>query len=477
MAMYTDVSQIAATLPRHAGPTNLYINFDGGMVPIDPVNNPGGASYTIRSFETESGDASLDRERDIQDILFQVAEVYAPFDVQVHRIYGAGRYGTGPGDTTVFVGGNLKNETTSGSGLFRTTTKYSYSETDGPSADYPRPGHNINSDPYDVAFVDPVVGSLGLLVLRPGLSTERGADSSHANIFDIKRSIAHEAGHTFGLSHIRADGLTDPTPLAPGTVNDVMSYDSPNQFFANQSLTLTAANNNGTSTTFTGTKPYYLDYTTAFGPNVGVATYFKTQNSYLTLDFALGVRPTDQYANVADGTAVDNGTYFGLGRIGIGPGAAPKVDLSSKLIQYGTLGRLGDDQVFTITPKTSGFFATNVSVNPTVGGLRPELLVYDSTGKTLLNYADPAANGTASLTLANGSTYQIVVASQDGNSTGSYYIGISSVFHFPIFPGPATTAAQTSGADALVPLVTPTPEAGPVAPPTPAANRLKLAFA
>src|SRR4051812_12887800 len=75
---FTDVSQLAANFGRHDGPTNLYINFDGGTVPIDPVNNPNGGTNTIRSFETEAGDGSLNRQRDIQDLLFQVAEVYAP---------------------------------------------------------------------------------------------------------------------------------------------------------------------------------------------------------------------------------------------------------------------------------------------------------------------------------------------------------------------------------------------------------------
>jgi hypothetical protein len=193
-------------------------------VPIDPVNNPKGSSYSIRSFETEAGDKALNRQRDIQDLLFQVSEVYAPFDVQVHRIYGAGNYATGPGDTTVFVGANNKNANVSLIGSTYSYAKYSYAETPGASADYPRVGHNINSDPYDVAFVDPVVGSTNSVTnILASLSTERGADSSHANIFDIKRSIAHEAGHTFGLSHVRTDGKTDPTPLGAGKVNDVLS--------------------------------------------------------------------------------------------------------------------------------------------------------------------------------------------------------------------------------------------------------------
>src|SRR5262249_23703196 len=72
LTTYSDVWQPAALTPRHAGPTNLYINFDGGTVPVDPVNNPKGPTETIHPFEWEAGDGSLNRERDIQQILFQV---------------------------------------------------------------------------------------------------------------------------------------------------------------------------------------------------------------------------------------------------------------------------------------------------------------------------------------------------------------------------------------------------------------------
>src|SRR5207237_456761 len=62
--------------------------------------------------------------------------------------------------------------------------------------------HRPNSDPYDIAFVDPV-GQQG-----SGWATVEDNDL-------VSRHIAHEAGHTFGLVHT----LTAP-------VRDIMSYNA-----------------------------------------------------------------------------------------------------------------------------------------------------------------------------------------------------------------------------------------------------------
>ncbi len=203
-----------------------------------------------------------------------------------------------------------------------------------------------------MAFVDPVVGtSTNPSAYQAAEYTERGSTANQVNIFDITRSIAHEAGHTFGLSHVRTDGKTDPTPVGfSGTVNDVMSYDSSNQFFADQSLTLTAANNNGTSNQFNGPIPSYLTFVPINGDpvhTVPTTVPLKTQNSYLTLNDVLGRRPTDQYANVAKSSAVDP-LYYAQGAYGYGPGAAPKPDLDYYGTLNGTLSRPGDFHVFTI---------------------------------------------------------------------------------------------------------------------------------
>jgi hypothetical protein len=453
---YTDVSQIAALTPPHAGFTNLYINFDGGDVPLNPAGIFGEGTATIAPFETAEGDGSLNRDRDIQDILYEVSEVYAPFNVSVHRIYGAGKYGTGQGDTTVFVGGNDGDATIMRSGGKFLFTKYSYSFTPSASADYPRPGHTINSDSYDVAFVDPVVGSsTNPATYDLSEHTEFGSDSSHANTFDIVRSIAHEAGHTFGLSHVRTDGLTDPTPLAPGTVPDVMSYDSRNQFFADQNLTLTSANNNGTSTTFDGTVPSYETIDRPGLPRLAVVP-FQTQNSYLTLGDVLGVRAAEQYATVANPTAVDP-AYSHQG------GAAPEGNLNKSPSLGGLILRPGDSQVFTITTPTSNYYYETITAQALSTTLRPELLVYDASGETILNYADPSAAGNASLSLQNGKTYQVVVTSQDENSAGffSIKVGYSTIGRLTATTTSTTTTTLKSPVSANVAAIVAPTNAGP----------------
>src|SRR5262249_23986259 len=154
----------------------------------------------------------------------QVAEVFSPFDVQVHRIDGAGNYSTNTGDTTIFVGENSNDIVRNGDG--------SYSQnlagcTPPTFSDGERPNHVINSDTYDIAFVDPTYGSgKDLASLQAATRTETDPSvPSRANIFDISRGIAHEAGHTFGLAHVRSHGLSDPAALGAGSVDDVMAYD------------------------------------------------------------------------------------------------------------------------------------------------------------------------------------------------------------------------------------------------------------
>src|SRR5437867_13191717 len=72
----TDMTGVAQLFPRHSGPTVLYLNFDGW------------ASQGVSSFQSTTGD----RTRDIHEILFRTAQIFAPFDVQVQRRYGDGSY-------------------------------------------------------------------------------------------------------------------------------------------------------------------------------------------------------------------------------------------------------------------------------------------------------------------------------------------------------------------------------------------------
>src|SRR5207249_8998458 len=89
-----DMSELASRFPAHQGPTILFINFDGWK-------NYDEKGHTIQPFQSASGK----RNRDIQEILYRTAEIFAPFNVQVVRIYGEGKYDrTDHGNSTVFVG-------------------------------------------------------------------------------------------------------------------------------------------------------------------------------------------------------------------------------------------------------------------------------------------------------------------------------------------------------------------------------------
>src|ERR1700730_5651188 len=76
-----ELTQVARAFPRHKGPTVLYVNFDGWT-------KPDKEGHTIEPFHSTTGN----RDRDIQDILFRTSQRFAPFDVEVRRITGNGKY-------------------------------------------------------------------------------------------------------------------------------------------------------------------------------------------------------------------------------------------------------------------------------------------------------------------------------------------------------------------------------------------------
>src|SRR5207249_563917 len=123
--------QSTGQLAAPTGPTILYVNFDGW------TNCPYGNAHKITPYQGTYGDTL--------DILYRTSEVFAPFNVEVLPIYGDGNYSTAQGATTVFVGGNGQGGFTPGAFL------------DYPSTSNPNGGtsHGLNSDAYDIAFVDP----------------------------------------------------------------------------------------------------------------------------------------------------------------------------------------------------------------------------------------------------------------------------------------------------------------------------------
>jgi hypothetical protein len=250
----TDMTQLAQMFSPHVGATMLYLNFDGGQ-----ISYPGG-SENIAPYQSAPGG---NRDADINAVITGISRIYAPFNLIVQRIYGYGVYDSGNNNTTIFFGGDTSNVYSGG-------IKYQYSFT--PAAfvdtpcDYKGYGHQPHSDPYNLAFVDPVVNGAGA-----SWATPAGA------VNYMISNGAHEAGHTFGLEHV----LTGGSP-------DIMSYDSSNQRVVSQTFNVTDLNNNGQSIVHGGSGYYAKWAEWWFGPwpiNVDTIT---TQDSYTYLMAVLG---------------------------------------------------------------------------------------------------------------------------------------------------------------------------------------------
>ncbi len=358
----TDLTQVARQFPRHAGPTVLWINFDGWR-------NYYGKKDSIQPFQTTTGN----RDRDVQLILFKTAEMYAPFDVQVQRAFGDAGFDRRPvGNTTVFVGGNTA-KVLKGKKFPSAYTPARYSDFPGAlKGDKHRP----NSNPYDLAFVDPI--------------GQRG--TGWGNVLDnvgLSGAIAHEAGHTFGLVH----ALTKP-------IQDVMSYDAPNRCFTNRTYRITDLNQ----------APNGLVRTAAVIPSWH-GKRLATQNSFTYLRTVLGARPVDDGANVADLSAVDAAYRDGPVR-NVVPGAWSR----------GAIERRGDYDVFRVRPGERE--RLTVWVRPQAGSrLVPVLLVFDNLGRNLIGFDNGRGrNGSfAQIVLPAGAgTYKVVVGAADGATVGAY---------------------------------------------------------
>jgi hypothetical protein len=363
----TDMTQLARLFPRHKGPTVLWVNFDGWR-------NYYGKKDSILPFQTTTGN----RDRDIQLILFRTAEMYAPFDVQVRQAFGDAGYDRRPlGNTTVFVGGNTA-KVLKGKKFPSAHTPARYNDIPGTLKGST---HRPNSNPYDLAFVDPI--------------GQRGKD--WVNVLDnlgISGAIAHEAGHTFGLMHT----LTRPT-------QDVMSYDAPNRVFANRTFRLTDLNN--TPAGLVRTKDVLPSWR---------GTRIVTQNSFTYLRAVLGARPADDYANVANPSAVDPAYRDG-----------PLTEVAPGRMARGSVDRIGDYDVFRVR-QAEGQRLT-VWVRPQAGSrLAPLLFVFDSLGQNLVGFDNSRgrASRTAQVALPPGArVFKVVVGASDGASEGPYELVVS----------------------------------------------------
>ncbi len=368
----TDMTGVAQLFPRHAGPTMLYLNFDGW------------AANGVSSFQSTTGD----RVKDIHDILFRSSEIFAPFDVEVRRRYGDGSYdSSASGNSTLFIG----DKTSNGTGA----SNKAYAGTPWVYADFPGDVHGIdhrpNSDPFDLAYVDPI-----------------SAGGSWTNL-QIARAIGHEAGHTFGLGHV----LSSPD-------KEMMSYDASNVRFINKTFNITDLNYNGTTTApDPDHAPKWHDDINFIFFTLQVPVKITTQNSYTFLQTVLGSRSTaGDFGNVADATAVD-ATYT--------DGSRPNITVGSSYTA--SVGRPGDFDVFQLSTAASQKVVIDVT-QYSGSTVDPVLFIYDSTGLTLKAFNDDRAPGDRNSKLifqtTAGVQYKVVVGSYGANSTGSYRIAVSN---------------------------------------------------
>ncbi|MGE3818912.1 MAG: hypothetical protein AB7I30_05710 [Isosphaeraceae bacterium] len=383
-APFTEMSQVSNQFAPPDAPTILYLNFDGR------------SSQYVSAFQGTTNSVT----RDIQEILFRTAQAFAPFNVQVKRAYGDDTIGAGQRATTLFIGDKMGNTSVyddPAGGMYVENFTRAYA-----NADYPSLGKGIlhvpNSDAFNVGYVDPYSYS------GPAANYDPSNFSSWSN-GSIARAAVHEAAHTFGLAHVLTSGQAD-----------VMSYDGGlNTYFRNKSYTTTNLNSvpgGGPAVPTPSLQPYWAYFQQVGNAWILTPSPIVTQNSYATLMANLGPRAVDGFANVADTGTVDpiyvDGT---LTNVALG---------GSKL---GTISA-ADHDVFTFNVGATQF--VEVTIDPTgTGTLDPVLLVMSDSGKTLAFYDDDSGPGHASRLVFKalaGTTYHLVAAGYDGNSTGTYRI-------------------------------------------------------
>jgi hypothetical protein len=263
---YTDYTQLAqAVTTPHQGPTTIYLNFDGGDV---TYQNGGPVTEHFSAFIPNSSE-NLNQE--IQNIINMVAQIYAPFNAQVQQIHGFGNYDSSSnGNTTIFVGPDSNNTASDGRKYNSSSTPFAFCDVPGAVKGY---NHKPNSDPFDLAFVDPYY------------QQQAGGSLFIESDAQIASGIAHEAGHTFGLMHVlTGDGSGTYSTSNPP---DVMSYDAPNQQFLNQTFNLTDLNYDPVK----GGNVHGGDHFYPIWNNNGTNDTIKTQNSYTYLLAVLGAHP------------------------------------------------------------------------------------------------------------------------------------------------------------------------------------------
>jgi hypothetical protein len=367
----TDMTQLALLFPTHAGPTHLYLNFDGWH----------DSTHSIAAFTGSY--------QDIQDILFRTSELLSPFNVQVSRISGDGDYDQGyNGNTTIFIGANSANVDANG-------LKYPYGFTPWNYEDFPnsRRGdqHQPNSDRFDIAFVDPVGHNPN--------STAWTVVWSDARISQI---IGHEAGTTFGLAHT----LTSGTP-------DLMSYDSSEYYYANHISPVTNQNFTGTQTVPDLTQQ----------PN-WQGTNLLTQDSFTYLKTVLGLRATDGAYHVADANSLDPSLTTArplpssVGGIRLGTPISGSLTSAGDYLVYRFDATATESVLIDLVPTGSQKIMPIILVHNEIGNLA-------GFGSSVWNAGLSQYEAHAVLRVQAGQSYFIVVGAANGVGTGGYKLFLS----------------------------------------------------
>jgi hypothetical protein len=379
-----DMSAWARQLPKRRGPAMVYLNFDGWY-------DQDGKGHLVVPFSATTGN----RERDIQDILYRTAQSFAPFNIRLARLKGNGNHDrSSQGNTTVFIGANTLD-------IEKKGRKYPHAWARGVLCDFPpaERGSRPQGHPYHLAFMDNVGQRKGSEEW-----TNNWNDNTH-----IARSIAHEAGHTFGLAHILSNGFPE-----------LMSYDAPNKsYFANRTFPTTDLNFNAEKGVKEHTKSGLMKWH-------GVPMVRENAFNYLMTRF--GPRPPDDHPDVADRRSVDPGFEPGT-----------EQDLVPDTPAKGAIAPLGDYDVFHVPAGPARRIELEVQPGED-RSLQPVFLVYDAAGIKMKAFArarEPGSPCRAQWQAKAGESYHMVVGAVDSATVGAYEVVTRHAAATPLADAPA----------------------------------------